>query len=232
MRLDKFLASSTDYSRSQINRIIKQGQVLINDEVAPNGKVKITKNDCIVFDGEEIAWVDEGLYFMINKDIDVICSTDDDLYQSVFDYFDYPLKNKLHCVGRLDVDTTGLVILTDDGQFSHRITSPKHKVEKCYLVTLADPIEDFYQQEIEKGILLRGEKTATLPATMKIIDDYNCYLTITEGRYHQVKRMFAALGNKVTALHRHSIGKVVLDDNLDFGEYRSLTDEEIAGLIL
>lgn len=113
----------------------------------------------------------------------------------------------------MDVDTTGLVLLTDDGQWSHRVTSPKRRCDKTYLVTLADPVENFYQAEIEKGILLRGEKTPTKPATLEILDDYNVNLTISEGRYHQVKRMFATLGNKVVDLHRWKIGVIMLDNN-------------------
>ena len=115
----------------------------------------------------------------------------------------------------------------DDGQWSHRITSPKHHCEKTYLVTLADPVEAFYAQQLAEGILLRGEKEPCLPAKMEILDDYNVNLTISEGRYHQVKRMFAALGNKVEALHRWRIGDIVLDESLEEGEYRALSDKEI-----
>lgn len=120
------------------------------------------------------------------------------------------------------------MLLTDDGQWSHRITSPRHHCEKTYLVTLADPVENYYQMECEQGILLRGEKEPTRPALLEIIDDYNVNLTITEGKYHQVKRMFAALGNKVVALHRWRVGKVVLDERLAEGEFRALTADEIA----
>ena len=125
------------------------------------------------------------------------------------------------------MDTTGLVLLTDDGQWSHRITSPKFQCEKTYLVTLADPIENHYQSAVEQGILLRGEKQPTKPAQLEIVDDYNLNLTISEGRYHQVKRMFAALGNKVVALHRWRIGEVILNDELQEGEYRTLHQAEI-----
>ena len=164
---------------------------------------------------------------MLYKPQGYVCSHDDGEYPTVFQFFDYPLMNKLHTAGRLDVDTTGLVLLTDDGQWSHRITSPKHHCEKTYLVTLADPVEAFYAQQLAEGILLRGEKEPCLPAKMEILDDYNVNLTISEGRYHQVKRMFAALGNKVEALHRWRIGDIVLDESLEEGEYRTLSDEEI-----
>ena len=123
------------------------------------------------------------------------------------------------------------MLLPDDGQWSHRITSPKHHCQKTYLVTLADPVESHYQTACEQGILLRGEKAPTKPAKLEILDDYNVNLTISEGRYHQVKRMFAALGNKVVALHRWRVGNVVLDEQLEEGEFRPLTEEEIASFL-
>ena len=168
---------------------------------------------------------------MLNKPQGYVCSNDDGDYPNIYQFFDYPLTGKLHSAGRLDVDTTGLVLLTDDGQWSHRITSPKHHCEKTYLVTLADPVETHYAQACTEGILLRGEKTPTKPAKLEILDDYNVNLTLSEGRYHQVKRMFAALGNKVIGLHRWKIGDVVLDESLQEGEFRPLTPEEIENLV-
>ena len=167
---------------------------------------------------------------MLHKPQGYICSHEDGDYPTIYQFFDYPLSARLHSAGRLDVDTTGLVLLTDDGQWSHRITSPKFHCEKTYLVTLDDPVEANYVQACADGILLRGEKELTKPATLEILDDYNVNLTLSEGRYHQVKRMFAALGNKVVGLHRWKIGNVVLDEHLAEGEFRSLTEEEIAYL--
>ncbi|OOR98173.1 16S rRNA pseudouridine(516) synthase [Haemophilus paracuniculus] len=227
MRLDKFIAENTGLTRSQAGKILKSGVVTVNGEVEKNGACKISPEDQICYEGEPLAWLDEGQYFMLYKPQGYVCSHDDGDYPTVFQFFDYPLMSKLHCAGRLDVDTTGLVLLTDDGQWSHRITSPKHHCEKTYLVTLADPVEDFYAEKFAEGILLRGEREPTLPATLEILDDYNVNLTISEGRYHQVKRMFAALGNKVVALHRWRIGDVVLDESLGEGEFRPLTEDEV-----
>lgn len=227
MRLDKFLAETTGLTRSQAGKALRSGLVSVNGEIEKNSATKISENDEIRYDGERLTWVEEGQYFMLYKPQGYVCSHDDGDYPTVFSFFDYPLNHRLHCAGRLDVDTTGLVLLTDDGQWSHRITSPKHHCEKTYLVTLADPIEDHYAAEFEKGILLRGEKTVTLPANLEILDDYNVNLTISEGRYHQVKRMFAALGNKVVALHRWRVGHIVLDEALQEGEYRTLSHDEI-----
>lgn len=228
MRLDKFLAENTGLTRSQAAKALRQSAVSINGEIEKNGAVKITPEDEIYFEGQKLVWVPEGQYFMLYKPQGYVCSHDDGDYPTIYQFFDYPLSHKLHSAGRLDVDTTGLVLLTDDGQWSHRITSPKHHCEKTYLVTLADPVESYYQQEIEKGILLRGEKEPTKPAILDVLDDYQVNLTICEGRYHQVKRMFAALGNRVTALHRWRIGNIELDNTLQEGEFRPLHTEEIA----
>lgn len=227
MRLDKFLAENTGLTRSQAAKELKAGLVTVNGEIVKSGAVKISEQDEICYDGEQLTWVEDGVYFMLNKPQGCVCSHDETDYPSVYQFFDYPLSTRLHTAGRLDADTTGLVLLTDDGKWSHRITSPKHHCEKTYLVTLADPVEDFYTEKLQEGILLRGEKTPTLPAELEILDDYNVNLTISEGRYHQVKRMFAALGNKVVALHRWRIGNIVLDETLEEGEFRPLSEQEI-----
>ncbi|ABR74043.1 16S rRNA pseudouridine(516) synthase [Actinobacillus succinogenes] len=231
MRLDKFIAQQTGLTRSQATKSIRQGVVEVNGNMEKSGALKVSPQDEIVFDGEPLPWLEGLQYFMLNKPQGYVCSHEDGDYPTVYQFFDYPLAGKLHTAGRLDADTTGLVLLTDDGQWSHRVTSPKHYCEKTYLVTLADPVESNYQSACEQGILLRGEKEATKPAKLEIIDDYNVNLTITEGRYHQVKRMFAALGNKVVALHRWRVGTVVLDDDLEEGGFRALTQQEIEALL-
>ncbi|HBO37675.1 MAG TPA: 16S rRNA pseudouridine(516) synthase RsuA [Pasteurellaceae bacterium] len=227
MRLDKFLAENAGLTRSQANKALRQNTVMVNNEIEKSGSVKIGPQDEVRFEGKLLHWIDKGQYFMLYKPAGYICSNDDGDYPTIYQFFDYPLSTRLHSSGRLDTDTTGLVLLTDDGQWSHRVTSPKHHCEKTYQVTLADPVESNYQQACEQGILLRGEKEPTLPAKLEVIDDYTVNLTISEGRYHQVKRMFAALGNKVIALHRWKIGEVSLDENLGEGEYRALTQAEI-----
>ncbi|AWX13065.1 16S rRNA pseudouridine(516) synthase [Mergibacter septicus] len=228
MRLDKFLAEQTGMTRSQATKVLRKNLIEVNGIVVKDGSINISAEDQILLEGELLSWVEEGKYFLLYKPQGYICSHDDGEYPTVYQFFDYPLAERLHTAGRLDVDTTGLVLLTDDGQWSHRVTSPKRQCEKTYLVSLADPIEEHYQQACEEGILLRGEKMSTRPSRIEILDDYNLNLTITEGRYHQVKRMFAALGNKVIALHRWKIGDIVLDASLEEGEYRPLTSEEIA----
>ncbi len=228
MRLDKFIAEHTGLTRSQAGKALRQSAVTINSKIEKNGAAKIGPQDEVRFDGELLHWVESGQYIMLYKPQDYICTHDDDgAYPNIYSLFDYPLAGKLHSVGRLDADTTGLVLLTDDGQWSHRITSPRHHCPKTYLVTLADPVENHYQHSCAQGMMLRGEKSLTKPAQLEIIDDYHVNLTLSEGRYHQVKRMFAALGNKVVALHRWKIGEVILDARLQTGEHRPLSAEEI-----
>ena len=229
MRLDKFLAETTGLTRSQAAKVLRQSAVTVNGKIEKSGAVKVSPDDEVCYDGERLNWVENGQYIMLPKPQGYICSHEDGDYPTIYQFFDYPLAGKLHSAGRLDVDTTGLVLLTDDGQWSHRITSPKHHCEKTYLVTLADPVESHYMQACAEGILLRGEKEPTKPAKLEILDDYNVNLTISEGRYHQVKRMFAVLGNKVTGLHRWKIGAIELDENLAEGEFRALSETEISG---
>ena len=169
---------------------------------------------------------------MMHKPLEVECTARRGLYPRVIDLIDLPKVERLQPVGRLDVDTTGLLLLTDDGQWSHRVTSPRHRCAKVYIAELAEPMEgsaaEWAINQVEEGLLLDGEETPTQPAVLRFITPQQAELTITEGRYHQVKRMFAALGNHVNALHRRSIGDVVLPDDLAPGEWRELTPEEIA----
>ncbi|KES14475.1 16S rRNA uridine-516 pseudouridylate synthase, partial [Gilliamella apicola SCGC AB-598-I20] len=163
---------------------------------------------------------------MLNKPQGYVCSTDDPDHPTILYFIDEPMSEKLHSAGRLDLDTTGLVLLTDDGKWSHRITSPKHHCEKIYQVTVEQPLTTNLIEIFKQGIQLKSEKTLTEPAKLIIIDDYHAELTISEGRYHQVKRMFAAVNNHVTQLHRKQIGNIVLD--IPEGEYRPLTQDEIS----
>ncbi|MCR6555561.1 16S rRNA pseudouridine(516) synthase RsuA, partial [Aeromonas sp. CPF2-S1] len=165
---------------------------------------------------------------MLHKPEGYVCSNEDPDHATVFHLLDEPAMGKLHVVGRLDLDTTGLVLITDDGQWSHRITSPRHECAKTYHVWLADPVSEEAISLFADGIYLRNENDKTRPAELEILDEREARLTIHEGKYHQVKRMFAAIGNKVVGLHRERIGDLALDDELAPGEYRELTEEEVA----
>ena len=225
MRLDKFLAHHLGVSRTIVNKELKAQKVTVNGDIVKSGAYHISPDQIIEYDGFEIVPITDNRYFMLNKPQGYVCSTDDPDHPTILYFIDEPMPEKLHSAGRLDLDTTGLVLLTDDGKWSHRITSPKHHCEKVYQVTVEQPLTANLIDIFKQGIQLKSEKTLTEPAKLIIIDDYHAELTISEGRYHQVKRMFAAVNNHVTQLHRKQIGNIVL--NIPEGEYRPLTQDEI-----
>ncbi|RZQ04653.1 16S rRNA pseudouridine(516) synthase RsuA [Vibrio vulnificus] len=228
MRLDKFLCDALGATRKEATKILKSGEVTVNEQVQKSGAVKVTEECVVEWQGREL--VTQGpRYIMLYKPEGFVCSHEDGFNHTAFVLLDEVKMDELHFAGRLDVDATGLVLITDDGKWSHRITSPKHKCDKTYRVWLADPIGSDYEEKLAAGVQLRNEKELTLPAQMTIVnaDENEVLLTIHEGKYHQVKRMFAALGNKVEQLHRERIGAIELDENLEPGEYRYLTQEEI-----
>ncbi len=226
MRLDKFLCDALGATRKEATKIIKSGDVTVNGAVIKTGSHKLTEQCQVEWQAREIAQP-KPKYIMLFKPEGFVCSHEDSFNHTVFVLLDEVKMENLHFAGRLDVDTTGLVLITDDGQWSHRITSPKHKCNKRYRVWLADPVTKDYIARFKEGIELRNERAATLPAQLEIIDTNEVLLTIVEGKYHQVKRMFAALGNKVEALHRERIGAIELDESLEPGEYRYLTEQEV-----
>ena len=164
---------------------------------------------------------------MLNKPAGVVCATRDRAHRTVLDLLDEPNKTGLHVAGRLDIDATGLVLITDDGEWSHHITSPRHKQPKTYRVELAEPLTDVARLALEAGVQLNGEPRPCAPAGVEVVAERVLRLTLTEGKYHQVKRMLAAVGNHVTALHRERIGSIVLDPALPEGGYRQLLPEEV-----
>jgi 16S rRNA pseudouridine516 synthase len=226
MRLDKLISNSTVFTRSQVGKIIRKGQIIVNGVVTKKSACKVSLTDKVTYLGVDIQRP-KLRYLMLNKPKDVVCSTADGAHQTVLDLLFISQREKLHIAGRLDLDTTGLVLITDDGQWSHRITAPKHKQAKVYHVSLADDINAEAIKQLEMGIKLRNEKKGTLPAKVKRLDSKTILLTLEEGKYHQVKRMLAAVGHHVEKLHRQQIGDIVLDSILKAGEWRELTADEI-----
>ncbi|MFQ1019115.1 16S rRNA pseudouridine(516) synthase RsuA [Gilliamella sp. CG13] len=225
MRLDKFLAHHLGISRTIVNKELKAKKVTVDGEIIKSGAYQLSPEQLVEYDGYEIIPITQNRYFMLNKPQGYVCSTDDPDHPTILYFIDEPMSEKLHAAGRLDLDTTGLVLLTDDGQWSHRITSPKHHCEKVYQVTVEHPLTDNLIEIFHNGIQLKSEKILTKPAKLTIIDEFHAELIISEGRYHQVKRMFAAVNNHVIALHRKQIGNIILD--VPEGEYRPLTEDEI-----
>lgn len=229
MRLDKYLANNTELSRKQVKRLIKAGDICIDGLVAKDPAQKVDVEVDVSLGGDLIKPLGLG-YFMLNKTEGVVCANSDSLHPTVFDLLNAAPHKDLHIVGRLDIDTTGLLLLTNDGQWSHRITSPKYKCIKTYRVITEEFVTDAMALKLESGIFLEPEKLRTQPAKVELICQDEILLHISEGKHHQVKRMLHAVGNAVESLHRISIGHICLDENLAPGEYRPLTESEIASV--
>ncbi len=230
MRLDKFIAQQLGVSRAIAGRQIRASHVTVDGDVVRDTAFKLRPEHQVEYEGNALVQQTGPRYFMLNKPQGYVCSTDDPDHPTVLFFLDEPVAYQLHAAGRLDIDTTGLVLMTDDGQWSHRITSPRHHCEKTYLVELESPVSDDTAEQFAKGVQLHNEKDLTRPAQLEVITPTRVRLTISEGRYHQVKRMFAAVGNHVVGLHRERIGAIALDEDMAEGDYRPLTEEEIASV--
>lgn len=230
MRLDKFICHHTGISRAEAKRVLRQEMVTLQDQVIKDPGFKVSDDMSIELNGRKLGAV-RPRYYMLNKMANTLCSTIDEEYPSVLSFMDLPNTRGLHIAGRLDVDTTGLVLITDDGQWSHQITSPKKQCMKRYRVWLADPLAADAETRFKAGVQLHNEPDLTRPADLERITETEVLLSISEGKYHQVKRMFAALDNKVIQLHREQIGGIELDPELAEGEWRELTGEEIQSVL-
>ncbi len=234
VRLDKLLSNITTKARSEVKKDIKRKRVKINGEICTQSDYKIdTSIDKLFIDDKEIV-IKEKLYIMMNKPAGVISATTDKKDKTVIDIIPQHLQRKdLFPVGRLDKDTEGLLIITNDGNFAHKITSPLKKVYKKYLAKLNGNFTKVMQNEFECGIIL-DDKTVCKPAYTEIIDIDNkiVQIQICEGKYHQVKRMFASVGLKVLYLKRIEIGSLALDEKLTKGECRELTEFDISQIFI
>jgi 16S rRNA pseudouridine516 synthase len=229
MRLDYFVANATSLSRKDAKRAIGKGQVEHNGKSCRQAASQVAKGDSIKLDGVSLGLPGER-YLMLFKPGGVISATSDSQQPTVLDLFPADMRQGLHIAGRLDRDTTGLLLLTTDGQWSHRITSPRTGCDKTYRVELSEPITREAVDQLVAGVLLKGESDVTLPAGIDVMEDRIIELTIHEGRYHQIKRMMAAVGNHVTSLHRLRIGTIKLDSALAPGEFRELTSDEVVSV--
>ena len=233
MRLDKFLANSGIGTRKEVKEIIKKKKISVNGVFVKDGKIHIDENkDVIKYENEVISYK-PFVYIMMNKPAGVISATEDSHHKTVIDL----LNNKYRTydvfpIGRLDIDTEGLLLLTNDGILSHNLLSPKKHVDKKYYVKIAKPLSENDVKTLENGIKLE-ENFVTKKANVEIISEdlesnsYQVYITICEGKFHQVKRMFKAVDNEVLYLKRIKMGNLLLDQNLKLGEYRELTEKEL-----
>ena len=237
-RLDKLLAHEGFGSRKDIRKLLRNCEVLVNGNRTYDPATQVdAESDSISVDGEEIN-LHKNLYLMMNKPQHYVCSTKEGDHETVFDLLDDSLRtpylqDKLHLVGRLDMDTEGLLLFTTDGELTHRLISPKSHISKTYLCGLEHPETPESQANItaiEVGPEDNEAGFTCQPAEIQWINESTAHLTIYEGKYHQVKRMFAAVGNKIIYLKRISMGHLQLDPELELGEYKELYDDDLANL--
>jgi 16S rRNA pseudouridine516 synthase len=232
MRLDKFVCKSTSLSRKEAIQAIHNERVLVNGIAIVDEIAQVHENNHIILDGKHLV-PRPFRYLLLHKPGNClsanICEpSKSSKYPSVFDVLNIDKSSELHLVGRLDADTTGLLLATDDGRWSFTITSPNSDCSKVYRVGLIKPLGPEVADKFLAGILLQGERELTLPAKLEIIAPKEVLLTLTQGKFHQVKRMFAAVGNKVISLHREKIGAISLD--VPQGQWRALTEAEIRAM--
>lgn len=225
MRLDRYLCELNIGSRSQVKEMIKKGLVSVNGQVIRSSDQKIEEQkDQVAFQGKILTF-QKYVYFMLNKPRGVVSATRDNTAGTVVELLAAEGRKDLFPVGRLDKDTEGLLLLTNDGELTHRLLSPKKHVDKTYQVTMAHELSPEDIRQLEQGVDI-GEDRLTLPARVQVMGENVIHLTIQEGKYHQVKRMLLAVGNEVTALKRIRFGNIDLDEGLAPGEYRALTPKE------
>ena len=225
IRIDKYLSVSCGISRTEAKVLLKSGKITVNGKPVTKGDTKIQETD-EVKNGVDVLTYKKHIYIIMNKPEGILSASTDKRVKTVVDILPENLKREgLFPVGRLDKNTTGLLIITDDGDFGHKVTSPKTHTEKCYYAILDGEVKKEYIETFEKGVtLVGGEKC--MPAKLEIADNNSAYVTVREGKYHQIKRMFGIVGLGVNKLHRVSIGKLTLPEDLAPGESRELTKEE------
>lgn len=229
-RLDRFINKHTEYSLSDTRVLIAQSRILLDGQPAERINQQVGEFTQVALDG---VLLNERtpIYIKLNKPKGVVSATRDAKHRTALDLLDHPRKDELHIVGRLDLNTTGLLLLTNNGAWSRKVSLPETKLRKTYLVTTSKPVTPDYIEAFQKGIYFGYENITTQPAELSILDPFTARLTITEGKYHQVKRMFGAFRNEVLTLHRERVGVIELGTLLE-AESCALTDDEIAAIKL
>ena len=229
-RLDRLISRRLSISNKAVRELLVRKKIIVDGETASLMNQTIGPFTSVVVDGT-IVQQRQPIYFMMNKPKGVVSATKDDKHTTVLDLVDHPLKNELHIAGRLDFNTTGLLLLTNDGAWSKQLSLPENQIIKKYRVTLKDKLSPndvlAYQKKFSEGVFLSPENITTRPAVLLALNLNTVELSICEGRYHQVKRMFGCFQNEVLDLHRLSVGDLVMEDGLALGEYRVLTSIEL-----
>lgn len=228
-RLDRFISQHSHIKRRDVRLALAQNRVSV-DGITATAINQLVDGFSLISLDDEILQQCEPVYVMLNKPMGVVSATKDDKHKTVVDLLGRADASQLHIVGRLDLNSSGLMLLTNDGRWSRDITSPENKVVKRYLVGLEKPLEAAYIDAFAAGMYFPYENVMTLPAQLRIISDYVAEVGLVEGRYHQIKRMFGRFQNRVVSLHRFSIGDLSLDEKLAAGDSRELSPEELAAL--
>ena len=232
LRLDKYLADMGIGTRTEVKKAITKGHVRVNEETVKRPEIKIdTEKDHVFYQGQMVAYA-EYEYYMLNKPAGVVSATEDKNDSTVLDLIDEKQRKDLFPVGRLDKDTEGLLLITNDGELAHQLLSPKKHVDKVYFARIDGKVTEEDVRKFAEGLEI-GEEKPILPAHLEILKSEEISkirLTIREGKFHQVKRMFHAVGKEVIYLKRLQMGSLVLDPRLALGEYRELTGQELEAL--
>jgi 16S rRNA pseudouridine516 synthase len=227
MKLDRLIAGYEAMGRQAAHLAIAARRVRVNEVCVTDSHHPVDRFTLVALDDVVVQSSERALYLMLHKPVGILSATKDDQHPTVLDLIDDPDKHTLHIAGRLDRSTSGLVLLTNDGRWSKRLMAAEEKVPKVYLVETLDPIAPDAVAAFAAGFYFHTEDITTLPAELVILDEHRAQLTLHEGRYHQVKRMFHRVGNRVTQLHRQSIGSLALPADLPPGAWRMLTAHEI-----
>ncbi len=229
-RLDRFISEHIQINRKNVRLLLAQNRVYVDGYLAKETAQLVNQFSVIVLDGV-VVQQQCAYYIMLNKPSGVVCATKDKQHKTVIDLltdkYEKKIIDQLHIVGRLDLNTSGMVLLTNDSQWSKWLTSPLSKVPKCYEVLLEKPVTHEYIDAFAQGMFFSYEDITTQPAELRILSSHRAEVILTEGRYHQIKRMFGRFRNKVIALHRRSIGGLQLDGQLPLGQSRRLTEGEL-----
>ena len=227
MRLDRFLSNLPRFNRQDARQLISQGRIYLDGQQCRDAQSEVREFSRVQLDDELLQAGKAARYFMLHKPVGVVSATCHPEHRTVLDLLDEPDKDDLHLAGRLDLNTSGLLLISNDGLWTRRLTLPGSKQPKVYRVLTEQPISTEYIEVFARGLYFAYEDLTTLPAELEILGSHSARLTLHEGRYHQVKRMFGHFQNKVIGLHRERIGPLELGD-LPPGHYRALSTEEVA----
>lgn len=228
-RLDRYLGAKLQIPRKLVRDVLLAGRVRVDGQIVKEMDRQVDEFSHIQLDGQ-ILQANSPIYIMLHKPIGVVSATKDDQHKTVIELLNCEQREELHIAGRLDLNSSGLLLLTNDSRWSEALMSPTQKVEKVYRVTLANPLTEDYIAAFAEGMYFGFEDIWTQAAKLRILDDHVAEVTLKEGKYHQIKRMFGRFRNPVVGLHRISIGDIVLDQQLAPGESRPLTTAEVVSI--